>query len=154
MSGDYTDILKQSWDEIPEAKALPVGSYLLKARNASYQASKDADKNPVVLFVYAPKEAMDDVDADALSALGENYEIADNRIFKRFYIETNADWDQVRKHIVKHGVDLTGKTIEEGLKAVAGTEVIAWLDQSVYTDKATGEPKTSNDPKEFATVGA
>lgn len=149
---DYTDILKKSWDEIPEAAALPVGSYLLKARNASFQPAKEADKNPVVLFVYAPKEAMDDVDTGALAALGENYDIADNRIFKRFYIETNADWDNVRKHIVKHGVDLKGKSLEEGLTAVKGTEVIAYLDQSTYQDKATGEMKTNNDAKEFVPV--
>lgn len=154
MSEDYKDILKKSWDEIPEAVALPVGSYLLKARNASFQPAKDADKSPMVMFVYAPKEAMDDVNSDALAALGENYDISDNRIFKTFFIETNADWDAVRKHIVKHGVDLSGKSLEEGLAAVKGSEVIAYLDQKTYTDKATGELKTNNDPKEFVPVEA
>lgn len=150
---DYKEILSKSWDEIPEAKALPVGSYLLKARNASFQPPK-GDNSPMVMFVYAPKEAMDDVNTDALAALGDNYDIADNRVFKTFFIETNADWDAVRKHIVKHGVDLKGKSLEEGLAAIKGTEVIAYLDQKTFTSKQTGELVTNNDPKEFVPVEA
>lgn len=151
---DYADILQQSWDNIPEAKALPVGTYLLKARNASFQPPKSEDKKPVVLFVYQPKEAMDDVQSTELESLGENYDIADNRVFTRFFIESNADWDKVRKHIVKHGVDLKGKSLEDGLKSVANTEILAYLDQSTFTDKQTGEVRTQNDAKEFAPVDA
>lgn len=151
---DYADILQQSWDNIPEAKALPIGTYLLKARNATFQPPKADDKKPVVLFVYQPKEAMDDVSTADLEALGDNYDISDNRVFVRFFIETNADWDRVRKHIVKHGVEVKGKSIEEGLKAVQGSEVLAYLDQSTFTDKNTGEVRTQNDAKEFAPLEA
>ncbi len=149
---NYADILNKSWDEIPEAKALPVGSYLLKGRNASYQPAKEAGKNPVVLFVYQAKEAMDDVNADELASLGENYSIEDNRIFHRFYIEGNPDWDNVRKHLVKHGVDLKGKTLEEGLKAFTGTEIIGYLDQNTFQSNATGAMVTQNVVKDFAVV--
>jgi len=153
MSDNYEDILNQSWDQIPEAQTLPVGSYLLRGRNASYQPAKDADKSPVVLFVYQPKEPMDDVNEEELAALGENYDIADNKIFVRFYVDDNAQWDVVRNHLIKHGIDPKGKSIADSLKAFKGTEVIAYLDQRQYTN-AAGEQVTQNDAKQFAPVDA
>lgn len=148
---DYADILSQSWDEIPEAKTLPQGSYLLRARSASYQPAKDVDKSPAVLFVYSAKEAMEDVDADEIAKLGDNYDIGANKIFSRFFVADKSDWDNVRKHIAKHGVDLKGLTIEESLKAVKGREVIAFLGQRSFTTNA-GEAKEENVPSNFTPV--
>lgn len=151
MSEDYKDILSQSWDNIQEAHVLPVGSYLIKGRNASFQPSKEEGKSPAVMFVYAAKEPMDDVKTEELEALGTDYDITENRIFKRFYIETGADWDAVRKHLEKHGVSTKGRSIEDSLKAFKGTEVIAYLEQRNFTTKA-GEAATSNEPTTFAPV--
>jgi hypothetical protein len=149
MSDNYEDILNRSWDEIPEVQALPVGSYLLRARNASYQPAKDADKSPVVLFVYQVKEPMDDVDTAELAALGDNYDIGENKIFHRMYVDDNAAWDAVRQHLAKHGI--SGGTIAESLKAFKGQEVIAYLSQRQYTD-AAGEQKVQNNAGPFAAV--
>jgi hypothetical protein len=152
MSDNYEDILSQSWDNIPVPKALPVGSYLLKAGSASFQPAKDADKSPSVLFVHSPKEAMDDVDREALEGLGENYDIAGNRLFTRIFIETAADWDKVRNLVKKHGVDVAGKSIQDTLKAVRGREIIGYVDQNTYEDKTTGELRTGNNTKGFVAV--
>lgn len=151
MSENYEDILNQSWDNIQEAAVLPVGSYLLRARNASFQPSKDADKSSTVLFVYSPKEPMDDVDSNELAALGADYDISENRIFARFYVETAADWNSVREHLKKHGIDPAGKSIADSLKAVKGTEVIAYLGQRQFQN-AAGEQKVDNNPTQFAAV--
>lgn len=150
MSEDYADILNTSWDNIPEVQVLPEGSWLLRGRNATYQAAKSADGSPVVLFVYQAKEPMDDVDAAQLAALGDNYDIAANRIFFRFYINDNSSWDGVRKHLAKHGVDPKG-TVKESLDAFKGTEVIAYLSKRSYKTNA-GEDAESNEPSQFAKV--
>lgn len=150
---DYADIANLSWDEIQEPKTLPVGTYLLKARNASYQPAKEADKNPVVLFVYAPKEPMEDVKSEEIEALGSEYDISENKIFARFYIEDGSSWAQVRRHLEKHGVEVEGSVLES-LKKVKGTEVLAYLEQNSFMDKRTNEVRTGNNPTEFASVEA
>lgn len=145
----YESLLDRSWDEIPEVKALPVGSYRLRGRNASYKAG-DGDKNPFFLFVYEVREPMDDVDEDALADLGPDYDVQENRVFHRIWVETGADMDGVRKHLAKHNVPLGG-TIKDSLKAFKGTEVIAYLDQRVFENSA-GETVTENNAKSFSST--
>lgn len=151
MSDNYEDILDRGWDEIPEVKPLPVGSWLLKGRNASYQPAKTADKSPSVLFVYEPKEPMDDVDEAGLADLGKDYEYGNNRIFFRKWIETSADWDQVRNHLTKHGVDVKGSSIKDTLAAFKGTEVIAYLNHRSFVN-AAGESQIDCQPTSFSAV--
>jgi len=150
MSDDYTDILNQSWDNIPLVQVLPVGSWLLRLRTAVYQPSKQADGDPIVMFVYSVKEPMEDVDVEELAKLGDNYDYGANRIFWRKYINDNASWDEVRKHLGKHGVEVKG-SIKESFDAAKGSEVIAYLNQRSYTTNA-GEGEVSNEPSQFAKV--
>lgn len=150
MSEDYAEIANRSWDEIPEVQTLPVGSWLLKARNAVYMPAK-GDASPRILFFYTAKEPMDDVDDVALNQLGDDYDYADNDIVSTFWVERNKDWDAVRSHLAKHGIDASGKTVPETLKAFKGTEVIAVLGTKTYTTGA-GELKEENTASSFAAV--
>ena len=144
---NYEEILSRGWDEIPEVRPLPTGSYLLKGRGAKYHPAK-GDGNPSILFVYTPMEPMDDVDDAELKALGANYDIKGNRIFYRAWLETGADWDTVRKHLAKHGIETKGKNISDSLGAFKGTEVVAHLGVRNYTNGA-GDLVTENQPNAF-----
>lgn len=145
----YESILTKSWDDIPEPELLPVGSYLLRCRNATYRPAK-GDMSAQVLFVYNPKEAMDDVDQDELTDLGE-YDITQNRLFATFWVEDNVDWAKVRTHIQKHGVDPAGQSIGESLKAMTATEIISYVRTENYENKQ-GETVTKNTPTQFVSV--
>jgi hypothetical protein len=150
---DYLDIAATSWDEIPEVQTLPAGTFLLKARSAKYNEPKEEGKNGSVLIVYTPKMAMDDVDDDALAALaqdGQEYDLANNTIFHRIWIERQSDWKNVQKHIEKHGIAPKG-SIQDGLNALKGTEVLAYLSSRTFTDGA-GETKEENVASQFAPV--
>lgn len=151
---DYADILKGSWDNIPEVKALPDGSWLLKGSNATLQAPRDADKSPAVLFVYEPKEPMDDVDQEELEKLGQGYDPSSNRVFVRFYVNNNADWDKVRRHIEKHGLSTKDyPSIEATLKAFKGREIVGHLTTETYQN-AAGDMVTQNKADGFLAVDA
>lgn len=147
---DYSDIANLSWDEIQEPKVLPVGTYLLKGRNARFQPAKDADKSPVVLFVFAPKEAMADVKTDELEALGNEYDITENKVFHRVYIEDGSSWAVVRNILAKMGVEVEGK-IEDTLKKVKGQDVLGYLNQNTFT-RNDGTVGVANNITEFAAV--
>lgn len=147
---DYADIADLSWDNIQEPKTLPVGTYLLKLRNVSFQPSKEEGKSPVVLFVHAPKEAMEDVRSEELEALGSEYDISENKVFTRKYIEDGASWAEVRNLLAKHGVEVSG-SVEESFKKAKGAEVLGYLDQNTFTRK-DGTVATGNNVTEFAKV--
>lgn len=147
---DYKDIAELSWEEIQEPKPLPVGTYLLKLTNAVFQPAKDESKSPTVMFVHKPKEAMDDVDTGELSALGAEYDIGENKIFTRIYIEDGSSWDQVRKLLAKHGVAVKG-SVPETLKNAKGAEVLGYLDQRSFARK-DGTQAVANNVTEFAPV--
>lgn len=149
---DYADIADLSWDNIQEPKVLPVGTYLLKLRNAVFQPSKEEGKSATVMFVHVPKEPMSDVVSDELEALGSEYDIGENKLFTRIYIEDGSSWDQVRKLLQKHGVEPKGK-IEESLKKAKGAEVLGYLNQNTFTRK-DGTVVTGNNVTEFAPVDA
>lgn len=145
---NYADIANMTWDNIPEPKLLPDGSWLLRGRNAAYIAKKE-NLNARVLFFYQAKEPMSDVDQDALAALGD-YDVTENDIVKTFWIEKQSQWNDVKAHLELHGVDVKGQSIPDSLKAFKGSEVISYLIQkSINT--ANG-PKVVNEPTTFEAV--
>lgn len=152
MTDNYADILTQSWDSIPEPKTLPGGSWRLKAKGASFKEG-DGTTSARAMFIYEPKEAMDDVDATALEDLGEDYDVSANLIFYTVWIETARDWDTVRKHLAKHDPKLLNMPIGESFKKVRGTEINAYLGQRTYTNKA-GELVEENTASQFVAVDA
>lgn len=144
------EILNRSWNEIPVPKLLPVGSYLLKGRNASYVNGKD-EQSPKALFFYVPKEAMDDVDGAALDELGADYDFNANQIVYTMWLETPQNWDAMRQHLAKHGITTEDRSLKETLKDFKGTEVIAYLNTRNFQNRA-GETVTENNPTAFVKV--
>lgn len=147
----YEDILNQSWGDVPEPKTLPNGSWRLKGKSAQFRAPK-GQVPATAMFIYQAVEPMDDVDEDALRALGENYDYATKPIFFTIWLETGADFDAVRKHLAKHGVDVsTNAGIKESLKAFRGKEIVALLDKRTFVN-AAGEEKDENTASQFTPV--
>ncbi len=152
MSDNYEDLLNRTRAETPTMETLPVGSYRLKSRGARFTPAKEDGKNDSVMFIYAAMEAMDDVDPDALAALGD-YDISQNKLFFRVWIESEADWGAFWSHVDKHGELGLGADAsrKEAMEAIKGAEIIAWLDQRSFQNKA-GDMVDTNDPVSFASV--
>lgn len=147
---DYAEIADLSWENIQEPKPVPVGTYLLKLKNAVFQPSKEEGRSPVVMFVHSPKEAMEDVKAEELEELGSEYDISENKVFTRIYIEDGSSWAAVRNLLAKHGVETKG-SIPETLKKAKGSEVLGYLvkDRFERKDGTVGE---NNKVTEWAKV--
>ncbi len=153
MSDDYEALLDRTRAETPTLELLPTGSYRLKhSGNAKFTQAKEDGKNDSVMFIYSAMEAMEDVDADALAALGD-YDISQNKLFFRVWIESEVDWANFWSHVDKHG-DLglgPDASRKEAMAAMKGTEIIAWLEQRTFQNKA-GDMIDTNDPVNFASV--
>lgn len=149
MAEKYSDILNRSWDDIPQPKLLPEGSWLLKVRNVSYfPANEDKNQPERVAFFFAAKEPMDDVDQQELTALGDGYDYAINDVVKQFTIFRPKDWNAVRDLLGLLGVDPKGASQADTFKEAKNQEVIGYLTIRNYTTKA-GESKSDNDVSSF-----
>lgn len=140
MQQSYEEILDQVLDEIPEPQLVPAGQWRLRLQNASIQPPKGEGKSPQALFVYKPVEPGEDVDDEAIAALGkQNPE--DSNLFFRMFVEpgNGSDLAKLRRHIAKHGIDTTGMTVKEGLKAIKNGEVVGIVTQTI--GKQDGEPR-------------
>lgn len=147
---DYKDIANLSWSEIQETKPVPDGTYLLKGSNAVFQPAKEEGQSPTVMFVHSLKEAMDDVRSEELKALGDDYDIHENKVFTRIFIEDGSSWMKVKGILEKHGVVLTDN-VEADLKKVKGAEVLGYLTKDKFKRK-DGSYGENNKVTEFAAV--
>jgi len=146
----YEEILQKGWDEIPEPQFLPDGSYRFRCTGAKVMPPKNADQSARCVFAMEPQEAMDDVNSDALAALGEGYDISENVIFPTIWLSKGTDWAKVRAILTKLGVNLADyDTIEASLKAAKGCEVIGYVTMRHYIDKAN-KPQQENVIQTFA----
>lgn len=151
-SDDYDDLLNRSWDDMPEEQLLPSGTWQLKVRNATYLAPKD-DKSGRVLFFYTPVTPLGDVDIEAISALGADYDLTANQVTFQLWIESSRDWKALRKHAEMHGIDVAGKTPKETFKALRGAAINAFVDTRSYQNKA-GMTVTENVATGFSPIDA
>lgn len=156
MSDDanYEELLHQSWDAIPETIVLPTGSWKVRLRNAKFLPATEK-QGAKVLFRYTALEPMEDVNEEQLAAMekdGKPYDYGQNRLFFNIWVEDAGDWQNVKKHLAKHGNDvIEGKNITESFKAARGKEVISYLDQRTYTNGA-GDLVTENTLGQFVPV--
>ena len=81
-------------------------------------------------------EPQDDVDADELAELGEDYDLKANQIFYKVFLSGPADYKKARQHTEKHGIDCTGKTMRETNKLLKGADILAFLEQDTFTNRA------------------
>ena len=150
MSQNYEDLLKYSFNELPEDKLLPVGPWRLRGRNAAFMAPRTPDSKPQYLFYYQAKEPMEGVDETAYDELvASGYDIGSNDI--RFTVFLN-----VVSHLAKHGIEIdggipVGEAILKGLKQFKGTEVLANLTLRTFVN-SEGVSDTENKPKDFEKV--
>lgn len=154
MQLDYDDLLNTSWENIPEPVNLPGGSYLIKGANVAFVKAKEEGKPHKVLFSYNAQSPVA-VDEDALAELPEGYEIETNDLTYTVFIEKAADWNNVRKHLELHGIELTGGIFENGklsfAKAFRGAEIVAEVGQRFYTN-AAGDSIPQNTLSKFQRV--
>lgn len=149
MTSKYSDIANKQWDDIPEPKLLPEGTYLLRGMNVShFPADEKNDRSERVVFFYQVKEPMDDVDTTELNELGENYDFANNDIAQQFFISRSKDWDRVRKHLEAHGIATKGKSLPDSFEEFRNTEVLAHVIQDEYVNHS-GQLVKQNKPTLF-----
>ena len=145
---DYNEMLNRSWDEIPETRTLPVGSWLLEGRNIVYM-EKSGTTNARALLFYKPLEPMTDVNVKELEALGKDYDLSNNDVVATFWLERNKDWEALREHLELHGINTKGKPQIETFKAFKGSKIVSYLDVKNFKTK-TGAMKEDNEPVSFA----
>lgn len=152
---DFEELANRSWDDIPEPKLLPKGHYKVVGLRIMHRLAdpEDEKSKETVTPVYVVKEALDDVPMDALAELGDDYDLTCNKLYPRFWIESDADWGKVRKHLNAIGIDTTGRGMAETFKAFEGSQAYCYLDHRTYKNR-DGEMVTENTATGFQSTAA
>lgn len=144
--GDFESILNRSMDEVQEPGLYPTGTWLV--RNVGGLVRRDDKGREIVILTYVAVEPQDDVDPDELAAAGNSFE--GNKLWYRRIIETNDDAFKLKKFIAMHGVEIKGKSYEEGIRELRGREIFAYVGTRTY--ERQGDMVVENTLMQFAPV--
>ena len=121
---NFQDILNRPSEEIKPMPTLPMGSYHTIVVGLPEQGESSKKKTPFLKFTHKITAALDDVDPDAINEFQADGEaIAGQEVDNTFYI-TDKSANMLKEFLINCGVDLTGKSLAEGLDDVPNSEVI------------------------------
>lgn len=157
---EYTGLLSTQWDDIPEPKLWPKGTYRLKVAGEPKQGKikgKDDREWEKLTIVLKHVEPMSDVDDEALAEMGD-YDFSADIMTKEFLLGSKRDLDKVRKHLTNYGFEFDdagketeGRSLPEVLAALKDREVLGYVEPRSYVSR-DGEPKETNSVTGFAKV--
>src|SRR6266481_9087597 len=123
-STNFQDILNRPSEEIKPMPTLPLGSYHTVVIGLPEQGQSSKKKTDFLKFTHRVVAPLDDVDPEAIAEFeAEGETIAGQEVENIFYI-TLKSANMLKEFIINCGVDLTGKTMAEGLDEVPNSEVI------------------------------
>jgi len=123
-STNFQDILNRPSEEIKPMPTLPLGSYHTVVIGLPEQGQSSKKKTDFLKFTHKIVAPLDDVDPNAITEFeAEGETIAGQEVENIFYI-TPKSANMLKEFIINCGVDLTGKTMAEGLDDVPNSEVI------------------------------
>jgi len=121
---NFTDILNKNSDDIKPPPTLPMGSYHSIVVGLPEQGESSQKKTPQLKFIHKIIAALDDVDPDAIAEFeADGEKIAGQEVENILYV-TDKSANMLKEFIINCGVDLTGKSMAEGLDEVPNSEVI------------------------------
>ncbi len=121
---NFQDILNRPSEEIKPAPTLPMGSYHSIVVGLPEQGESSKKKTPFLKFTHKIIAPLDDVDPDAITEFeAEGETIVGQEIENTLYV-TDKSANMLKEFLINCGVDLTGRSMAEGLDEVPNAEVI------------------------------
>ncbi len=131
---NFQDILNRPSEEIKPMPTLPMGSYHTIIVGLPEQGQSSKKKTDYLKFTHKIIAPLDDVDPDAIAEFQADGEtIAGQEVDNTFYITDKAA-NMLKEFILNCGVDLTGKSMAEGLDEVPNAEVIIHIKHEASDD--------------------
>src|SRR5260370_2549018 len=131
---NFQDILNRPSEEIKPPVTLPMGSYHTIVVGLPEQGQSSKKKTDFLKFQHKIIAALDDVDPDAITEFEQDGEtIAGQTMDNTFYI-TDKSANMLKEFILNCGVDLTGKSMAEGLDEIPNSEVIVHIKHEASED--------------------
>lgn len=161
--GAFEGSLKRSMDTAKKPEIVPSGLWLLKGATwkvetltSTKENGNDGEpmKSDVYTFIYDPYEPGEDVDPEALATgLYKGKRLTAKKWVHINDDRNNSDFYYLAQFIAKHGIDISGRTVEEALNGgFKGSFIYATVEPRSYENKNTGETILDNDLKNFSSA--
>jgi hypothetical protein len=131
---NFEDILNRPSEDIKPPVTLPMGSYHTVVIGMPEQGKSSKKKTDYLKFVHRVVAPLSDVDPEAIEAFQVDGEtISGQEIDNTFYI-TDKSAFMLKEFIENCGVDLTGKSLVEGIEEVPNREVVIHIKHETSED--------------------
>lgn len=117
---------------------LPEGTWRLKVRGYKYRPATETASAQVVFFLM-PIEPKEDVDTEALEALGEDYDLSINSATAQFWLGEARDWTKVFAFAEAAGIEseeVAEVSRKEVFDMIRDRYVVGYMKVETYTDRA------------------
>lgn len=131
---NFTDILNRPADDIKPPAVLPMGSYHTIVSGMPEQGKSSKKKTDFLKFVHKIIAPLDDVDPDAIAEFQADGELIVGQEVENTLYVTDKSAFMLKEFIENCGVDLTGKTLVEGIEEVPNCEVIIHMKHETSDD--------------------
>jgi hypothetical protein len=131
---NFTDILNRPADEIKPPPTLPMGSYHTIVIGLPEQGKSSLKKTDFLKFIHRVITPLEDVDPDAITEFEAGGEKLTGQEIENTIYVTDKSAFMLKEFIQNCGVDLTGKSMSEGLDEVPNCEVIVFMKHEASAD--------------------
>lgn len=137
-NANFAALLDKQADQVEKPKPLPMGTFAWAILEHRFDESAKK-KTPFIEFTVSPRAALDDVDEDLLAEV-TNWQ--DKKMRLTFYL-TDDSLFRLKDFMEHCGIDLTGRTIAEGIPETQG---------AMFNGYVQHEPMQNNPEEMFASI--
>lgn len=131
---NFTDILNRPAEDIKPPVTLPMGSYHTVVVGLPEQGKSSKKKTDFLKFTHKIIAPLDDVDPDAVTEFQKDGEMISGQEVENTFYVTDKSAFMLKEFIENCGVDLSGKTLVEGMEEVPNCEVIIHIKHEASED--------------------
>lgn len=137
-NANFAALLDKKADDVEQPKTLPMGTFNWAILEHRFDESAKK-KTPFIEFTVSPRGALEDVDEDLLAEC-TNWQ--DKKMRLTFYL-TDDSLYRLKEFMEHCGIDLTGRTIAEGIPETQG---------AMFNGYVTHEPSMNDPEKVYANI--
>lgn len=131
---NFQDILNRPSEEIKPPPVIPMGSYHTIVVGLPEQGQSSKKKTDFLKFTHKIIAPLDDVDPDAIAEFQADGETLVGQEIENTLYVTDKSANMLKEFILNCNVDLTGKSLAEGLDEVPNAEVIVHMKHEASED--------------------
>jgi len=131
---NFQDILNKNADDIHPPPVLPEGSYHTVVIGLPESGESSKKKTPQLKFTHKIIGPLEDVDPDQIAEFEAEGETVAGQEVENIHYVTLKTQNMIKEFLINCGIDMTGKSLAEGIDETPNSEVIVFMQHEQSKD--------------------